>query len=338
MTYHLTHDPEPATNAAALDDALAAAVASFSADLAKGDLHALSIAGESADLATMGDHATRILGGAREIFVLGMGGSSLAGRALVSLRNDAPGDVTIRFLNNIDPVTWHNAFRDGDLTTARFLVISKSGGTAETLAQCLLALDMVTSAGQTPRDCVTVVIQPGPSPLRTLAEQHDLPVLEHPPGISGRFAALSLVGLLPALLAGLDAAAVRRGAVSVLDDLAQSGVASAPARGARAIACHEQGQVGVQVLMPYGDVLRPLARWWVQLWGESLGKDGQGSTPLATVGVTDQHSQLQLWRDGTHRHMLTMLAMKLPLDTGPMATGDPELAYLNGRTKRPARP
>ncbi len=332
MTYHLTHDPEPATNAAALDDALAAAVASFSADLAKGDLHALSIAGESADLATMGDHATRILGGAREIFVLGMGGSSLAGRALVSLRNDAPGDVTIRFLNNIDPVTWHNAFRDGDLTTARFLVISKSGGTAETLAQCLLALDMVTSAGQTPRDCVTVVIQPGPSPLRTLAEQHDLPVLEHPPGISGRFAALSLVGLLPALLAGLDAAAVRRGAVSVLDDLAQSGVASAPARGARAIACHEQGQVGVQVLMPYGDVLRPLARWWVQLWGESLGKDGQGSTPLATVGVTDQHSQLQLWRDGTHRHMVTMLAMKLPLDTGPMATGDPELAYLNGRT------
>ena len=332
MTYHLTLDSDQPDGTAASDDALASAVARLCGDLASGDLHALSIARETADLAGMQEHAARILRHANEIFVLGMGGSSLAGRALVNLRNDAHDDVPIRFLSNIDPQTWHNTFSARDLTGTKFLVISKSGGTDETITQCLLALEMATAAGHAPRDCITAVVQPGTSPLRTIAEQHGLPVMEHPPGIGGRFAALSLVGLLPAFLAGLDACAIRRGACSVLDDVARSGVESAPARGARAIASHEQGQVGVQVLLPYGDVLRPLARWWVQLWGESLGKDGKGSTPLATLGVTDQHSQLQLWRDGTHRHMVTVLARKLPVDTGVMATRDPNLAYLDGRT------
>ncbi|MGY8997050.1 MAG: glucose-6-phosphate isomerase [Alphaproteobacteria bacterium] len=332
MTYHLTLDPDLTEDAVAYNDALASAVARLSADLANGDLHALSIAGETADLIQLQDHATRILSDASEVFVLGMGGSSLAGRALVALRNDAPGDVAIRFLNNIDPRTWNSTFSARDLARTQFLVISKSGGTAETIAQCLLTLEMVTVAGRRPRDCITVVIQPGPSPLRTIAEQHGLPALEHPAGIGGRFAALSLVGLLPAMLAGLDAGAIRRGARFVLDDVAKLGVESAPARGARVIASHERNQVGVQALLSYGDVLRPLTRWWVQLWGESLGKDGQGSTPLATVGVTDQHSQLQLWRDGTHRHMVTVLATTLPVDTGVMTTGDPDLAYLNGRT------
>ena len=136
---------------------------------------------------------------------------------------------------------------------------------------------------------------------------------------------LSLVGMLPALIAGLDAAAVRAGAGAVLSDVLATGdPASCPPVAGAALAvglARERGAV-MSVLFPYIDRLAPFALWYRQLWAESLGKDGLGTTPLRAMGTVDQHSQLQLYLDGPADKMFTVI-MGPSAGTGPLI--DPDL-------------
>ncbi len=148
---------------------------------------------------------------------------------------------------------------------------------------------------------------------------------------------LSNVGLLPALIAGLDAAALRQGAATVLDaTLAATDPASAPpALGAAlAVALAERRAIATIVLMPYVDRLAAFGLWFRQLWAESLGKDGKGTTPVRALGAVDQHSQLQLYLAGPSDKMFTLLLLdqagageRVPPDLAQ----DPALAYLSGR-------
>ena len=264
----------------------------------------------------------------RRLVVLGTGGANLGGQALAAT---GPDTERLLFLDNGDGDRLDRVLGGPDLDGTGFLVISKSGATAETLAQAMLVLGSANPAA------VTVITQPGDSPARRLAARFDLPVLDHDPALGGRYSALSLVGLLPALFAGADGEAARAGAQAVLSAAleAPSPEQSAPAVGAAlAVAAMRAWPAANMVLMPYGPDLHSLGLWYRQLWAESLGKDGRGSTPILAPGPVDQHSQLQLFLDGPGGNLFTILEAPDPTPRrvdAALAEGI-GAGYLGGRT------
>jgi glucose-6-phosphate isomerase len=274
-----------------------------------------------------------------DVLVLGTGGSSLGGRALCALAGAHPG-TRVHFLENVDPDGFAAVFDGLDLERTGAIVISKSGATSETLMQFLACLarfrDAVGEAGLADR--FIVITEPTDNPLRRLAGRFGIPGLDHDPGLGGRYAALSLVGLLPAAVVGLEVAALRDGAAGVLEAAldAADPAHSAPALGAAvSVGLARKRAIAATVLMPYCDALGPFARWFRQLWAESLGKGGQGTTPVDALGTVDQHSQLQLWLDGPADKMFTILTGPAR-DTGDrvdpgLLAEDPDLAWLAGR-------
>lgn len=272
-------------------------------------LELLGIAKETADLDKTKPVIDAYSKDTSDILVLGIGGSSLGGKALQAIAPKRDGAPRVSFHDNPDPHSWEQTLKGLDLKTARFIAISKSGGTAETLMQVLTAADAIDKAGggKYLKYHFAVVTEPKPSPLLSFAQSIGARVLDHPLGIGGRYSVLSIVGLLPAILMGLDAHAIRAGAQSVLDAaLATDGEANGPLAGA---ALHHAfgARLHHTVMWTYADRLALLSQWWRQLWGESLGKDGKGSTPVGVVGPVDQHSQLQLFRDGPNDALYTII-------------------------------
>jgi glucose-6-phosphate isomerase len=277
--------------------------------------------------------------GLKTVVVLGTGGSSLGGQTLYALADAGfgpkAGAPKLYFLDNVDPVTFDQLLTRVDMTTTGFVVISKSGSTAETLCQFLICYPhLQKTAGY--KDRVVVVTEPGENVLRRFAEGESLQVLDHDPKVGGRFSVLSLVGLLPAMIAGLDVTAVRRGALAVLRTALVGKPADCPpAMGAAlSLALNEWGKTQT-VLMPYVDGLTWFAMWYRQLWAESLGKQGYGTTPIRALGTVDQHSQLQLYLAGPKDKMFTLILGDCS-GTGdvvsPQLASDPRLGYLAGRT------
>jgi len=251
----------------------------------------------------------------------------------------AAGPVRVHLPDNLDAQSLQDLLGRLDLKKTAFLAISKSGGTPETLAQTLVCLGAVAGAvGEAAAGSHFIAItDPGDNPLRRLAARWSMIVLNHDPGIGGRFSVLSLVGLLPALILGLDAAAVRRGAARVLDETlaADLPAKSAVAAGAALAKTAIDAGLRASVLMPYSDRLIDFAKWYCQLWAESLGKAGKGSLPVHALGPVDQHSQLQLYLDGPNIAHYTVLTCPAETDLPiPVAVGgnDPAYAYLAGRT------
>lgn len=297
------------------------------------------------DIVSAREALKKLSHGARTLVFFGTGGSSLGGQTLAQLGGwGIPGDEKhgsetrprTRFYDNLDARTLELSLAGLDLKTARFVVISKSGGTPETLVQIITAIDAVREAGleaQIPGLflAVTEPAQPGKTNgLRALCESFSIPMLDHDPNIGGRFSALTNVGLLPALARGLDVEALRKGAGAVVDVLlnADSVLDCDPAVGAAiAVGLAKERGVRANVMLPYSDRLSRFAAWYVQLWGESLGKNGQGTTPVAALGPVDQHSQLQLYLDGTPQHFITIIREKCD-GTGPRIA--PDLARLAG--------
>ncbi len=298
----------------------------------------LRLAGARADLADIEAAAARL---ARfdDLVVLGAGGSSLGGQTLAALADGRHDGPRLRFIDNIDPASLTRLIDGQDPARAGYLAVSKSGTTADTLAQTLVALEAQRRAlGDTLAEHFTVVTQPGASPLRALAERWGLPVLDHDPKLAGRFSVLSLVGLVPALAVGLDAVALREGAAQVLDATlrARDASQSPPAVGAAvSIGLARAHGITQTVMMPYVDRLTHFAKWYRQLWAESLGKNGQGTTPIDARGATDQHSQLQLYLAGPRDKMFTLIALE-SAGTGPAIPSgladDAGLGYLDGKT------
>jgi glucose-6-phosphate isomerase len=290
---------------------------------------------------------------ARTLVFFGTGGSSLGGQTLAQLGGwGIPGDdgnggqrerPRTRFYDNLDPRTLERALASMDLATTRFVVVSKSGNTPETLVQLIAAIEAVRAAGLGSRvpDLFLGLTEPGSAAtngLRDLCEALSIPTLPHEPKIGGRFSCLTNVGLLPALARNLDVEALRDGAGSVVKALldARAPQYFAPAVGAAVgIGLAEERGVKVSVMLPYSDRLSRFAAWYVQLWGESLGKNGEGTTPVAALGPVDQHSQLQLYLDGTPQHFITVVRENCA-GSGPRVA--PDLAkiahaeYLSGHT------
>jgi glucose-6-phosphate isomerase len=332
---------------------LAPDLARLQEDVRSKRLELLGIVDETADVAAARAALDRLSLDARTIVFLGTGGSSLGGQVFAQLAGwNIPGARTLgkgrhprtRFYDNLDGDTFAGALSELDLATTRFVVTSKSGGTAETLAQAIAALSAVKAAGLTDRIPelflgLTEPDVPGrTNGLRDLCGALRIPVLDHPTGIGGRFSCLTTVGLLPAMSRGLDAGRIRAGAKSVVNALmaASTPAQFAPALGAAvAVGLNKDRGVRTLVFMPYCDRLGRLSDWFVQLWAESLGKGGEGTSPVAATGPLDQHSQLQLFMDGPREHYLTVLRTPTA-GLGPVL--DPGLAaiagaaYLGGKT------
>ena len=290
------------------------------------------------DLARAREAAEKLENNTSDIVVLGIGGSSLGGKALLALRpRDAKGP-RVEFFDNPDPVSWAQALARFDLKTTRFVVISKSGGTPETLMQALTAADAIDKAGggKYLKDHFLAVTEPKKSALKDFAESVGAPVLDHPAGVGGRYSVLTVVGVLPAILMGLDASALRKGAGAVLAQALSNPASSVPSATGAALhhALAEQGRMRETVLWAYADKLHTMGAWWRQLWAESLGKDGKGSTPVAALGPVDQHSQLQLFRDGPNQSFFTILSTETK-GRGPVVPKERAaqlgLDYLAGR-------
>ena len=327
----LTLEPAIGTGGLAqaeLDAALAAMEAPLErlrAQAKDGSLPLLGLPAETADLQPVREAAARLKTGATDILVLGTGGSSLGGQTLAQLTGYGTAGLArlslephVHFIDNLDPLTYAALLERLPLKTTRFVAISKSGGTGETLLQTIAAISALRGAGIA-EDAIGAHFQglseparPGKTnALRALLEPFGVPFLDHHTGVGGRYSVLTNCGLLPAAILGLDIEALRRGAARALQPvLAGAPAAEVPA--ALGAALHRAAMAagkGIAVLMPYADKLALLTRWWVQLWAESLGKDGQGTQPVAALGPVDQHSQQQLYLAGPRDKLFTVITV-----------------------------
>ncbi len=248
----------------------------------------------------------------RRTVVFGIGGSSLGGEILVQAFGNRSRRHPVRFCDNVDPLTLVEV-TDEPVAETHFLVISKSGDTVETLAQFLSLLPRLEHPGAQPlRAQLTVITENPRGALAQIAQRLGLEVMPHPP-VGGRFSVLSVVGLLPAALAGADIDGLLEGARHMAGRCAQPNLDRNPAlwnAGAQYLQLARGRHQSVQ--MAYSDRLYPVTFWWRQLWGESLGKrdaagHARGLTPVVARGVTDQHSQLQLYLDGPDDKQFTFL-------------------------------
>src|SRR6476659_9757478 len=308
---------------------------------ADGRLPLLRLPETRGDLETIRDTARQLADRATDIVILGTGGSSLGGQTLAQLAGFAvPGVGSLRppprlhFIDNLDAHTYAELLARLPHATTRFVAISKSGGTAETLMQTIAALSALKDAGLQTRipDLFLGISEPAKSGkkngLRDLLGKFQVPMLDHDTGVGGRYSALTNVGLLPAAMLGLDVAAVREGAgLALAPVLAKKPAAQVPAAVGAALSVALSGSKSISVVMAYCDRLQRFTHWYVQLWAESLGKNGKGTTPVAALGPVDQHSQLQLFIGGPRDKLFTVVSVD-GAGHGPRIDG--ELARLAG--------
>ena len=305
------------------------------------ELPLLKLPARRDDLAALEPHAARFAG-FEHVVIMGSGGSSLSGKTLVALKDQGfgplPGRPKLWFMDNVDPATFAALIERLPLGRTGFIPISKSGGTPETIAAFLtLTSALEAKAGRSALAAnVMAITEATDNPLRRLATAMGCTILKHDPKVGGRFSALSLVGMLPAMIAGLDCAAVREGAASVLDPVlaAKDATGIAPAIGAAlSVGLARERGINITVLMPYVDRLNTFAFWYRQIWAESLGKDGNGTTPAVALGTVDQHSQVQLYLGGPADKLFTFLIQDTA-GQGPVLRpgSDKALDYLAGRT------
>ena len=283
----------------------------------------------------------------RDVLFLGIGGSSLGPISLLSaLKHRAKSGLNCRFIENPDPEDWRHQLAEMRPETTLVVPIAKSGTTFETLAQFLLALEWLGEARW--KTQVVAITDPVKGDLRKFANAAGIPTLPIHPGVGGRFSLFTPVGFFAAALAGHDVRAFLRGATAVKEFCDKSVEKKEFAKnplfllGPELIALYPQKKI--HTILPYSTELKSFGAWFTQLWAESIGKDGKGFTPLAALGAVDQHSILQLMRDGPDDKVTFFFQVsecendvKIPtlkkLATGPVAALDlPAFGILSGTT------
>src|SRR5689334_20819540 len=297
------------------------------------------------------DFASRVRGRYDDVVVLGIGGSALGPIALRtallapswnSLSSEQRnGQPRLHVLDNVDPHTIGALLDRLALERSLFVVTSKSGGTAETMAQYLVVRERLNTSTKDAKEHLVFVTDPTKGALREIANAEKISALDIPPAVGGRFSVLTPVGILPAALVGIDTGALLAGAGELAGQCGGTVLTANPAGLFATRQYLGDTKLGrhIQVLMPYSDPLRDLADWYVQLWAESLGKHrspgdaGVGPTPLGALGATDQHSKVQLFMEGPPDKTVTFVAVhELGSDLViPRLHSDvKELGYLGG--------
>jgi glucose-6-phosphate isomerase len=297
------------------------------------------------------------------VLVLGIGGSALGARSLLTaLRRPAWNELDdeareffprLTVLDNVDPTSVAAALQRIDPRRVLVNVISKSGGTAETMAQYLIVREWLEDAlGDAAHRHLVFTTDPERGALREIATRDGIATLSVPADVGGRFSVLSPVGLLPGALVGIDIEALLSGARRAVERADADDLLNNPAALYAALHWAADTELGarIDVLMPYTDRLRDFAEWYRQLWAESLGKrvdrEGRevytGPTPVAAIGATDQHSQVQLFMEGPFDKVITFAVVDdlgddirippPPDDVPGVAPLPPDLSYLAGHT------
>ena len=298
--------------------------------------------------------AAQAKGSCENLVVLGIGGSALGNIALQTALNPYMYNLDPKqrkgprlfVFDNVDPAQF-GSFLDwlGDKLDKTIInVISKSGRTAETAAQFMIVgqilLDKLGPKGY--KNQVVATTDPKTGTLRKIANQAGFRCLEVPDGVGGRFSVLSAVGLFSAAMCGIDIDSLLAGARDMDEKVSSTDFYKNPAAINAAVNYHfyTRGKK-ISVMMPYSYALKDLSDWYRQLWAESLGKAKDlagnqvhvGPTPVKALGTTDQHSQVQLYREGPNDKLFTFLEVakfEKDLQIGPAADCAPELSFLAG--------
>jgi len=300
------------------------------------------------------DYAASVRGRFRNVVVLGIGGSALGNVALHSALNspyhnlEPPAGLPRLFvLDNVDP-DLIGEFLDGfEPRDTLFNVISKSGGTAETMSQFLVfrqrLIDALGESGHAEHLVVTTDAEKGV--LREVVRREGYRSFVVPDGVGGRFSVLSPVGLVSSALVGIDIKGLLAGAAAMDEVCREAAFRENPAllHAACQWLLHERKHKPIAVTFSYSHRLRDTADWYAQLLAESIGKRKgrggedvfRGPTPVRAVGVTDQHSQVQLYVEGPFDKWFTLLSVDQPDHQVEIPGAYPDLeglAYLGGRT------
>ena len=286
--------------------------------------------------------------------VLGIGGSALgpiaAFQALCHLRHNELPKSKRKFPklyveDNVDPERMVALLDVLDLDKTVFNVVTKSGATSETMSQYLIIMDILKKKyGKDAKEHMIATTSSNKGNLIKIAKSEGLKTYYIPDGVGGRFSELCPVGLLPAAVVGIDIKKMLDGA-AYMDKLCKSkDIKKNPALLCALLQylAMNKGK-NISVMMPYADSLKYIADWYCQLWGESLGKavdnNGRevfvGQTPVKALGVTDQHSQVQLYREGPFDKVITLIAVENYRTTVEISNGCediPDVSFLCGHT------
>jgi len=333
----------------------AAALAGFRASFEAGRYGFPALPDDKELISAIVQYAKSAAGEFDTVCVVGIGGSALGAWALdCGLRGPHPlqkafstKNPRLVILDNVDPVFIANALASMNPKRTLVVPIAKSGSTAETMAALLVVQEWLTKAlgAKKALKRLVVVTSKERGDLKKFAVSHDLPTFHLPENVGGRFSVLSAVGLVPAALTGVDIRKLTKGAAAMTklcwnEDLKQN-IALRSALHHYLI--WTSRKKSIQVMFPYSNQLWGMAFWFRQLWAESLGKavnrKGKkvhvGQTPVAALGATDQHSQVQLYIEGPNDKVFTLLAVGKWADQGRIAkgkTGYDSFDYLTGQS------
>ena len=303
------------------------------------------------------DFVTQLKSRFDNFVVLGIGGSALGAialkRALTSpfhnllSKQEREGNLRLFVADNIDPDGFKALLRLLNPKDTVCNVISKSGETAETMSQFLIMKEWFEEKlnREEVKDHFIITTDKQTGNLRKIVNQEGYRDFIIPSGVGGRFSVLTPVGLLPAAAIGIDITQLLAGA-ELMDEVCQkSNVWENPAymNGVLHYLSDLKKGKRISVMMPYADGLKDVADWYRQLWAESLGKkyslSGEvvriGPTPVKALGVTDQHSQLQLYVEGPYDKVITFLVVEKYQEKINIPNLYPEMdgvGYLGGHT------
>ena len=302
------------------------------------------------------DYAASVAGRFRNVVVLGIGGSALGNTALQSALGSPYHNLTppaglprLYVLDNVDPDLIGEFLEHVDPSETLFNVISKSGGTAETMSQFLIFRQRLIEAlgEEAHREHLVVTTDAEKGVLREIVKREGYHSFIVPDGVGGRFSVLSPVGLVSSALVGIDVKGLVKGAADMDQRCRTEAFFENPALVHSAIQwlLHSKKQKSIAVTFSYSQRLAAMADWYAQLLAESIGKrkstSGEdvfvGPTPVRAVGVTDQHSQVQLYAEGPFDKWFTLLSVDSPDHAVEIPSAYPDLegvAYLGGHTLR----
>ncbi len=247
-----------------------------------------------------------------DTFVLiGIGGSSLGAECLIRAVKGHCSNFFI--LDNVDPDKFAQIISSIDVKKCCFNIVSKSGSTAETIANFMALIEATKDkiSWDEFKKRLVITTDPQKGSLRELSEKEKIASLNVPSNVAGRYSVLSDVGLFPAAYMGIDIDKTLKGAQKAHNATFKDDPFKNPALLIAGIhwLSYLKGK-SISVMMPYSERLSSFADWYRQLWAESLGKNGRGQTPVKALGTVDQHSQIQLYNDGPKDKIVTLISVK----------------------------
>lgn len=270
------------------------------------------------------------------IVILGIGGSMLGSKCILDCLYNKKSKIKVICVDNIDPYKIAEIDSSLNYPKTLFLVQTKSGSTPETIAQYAFFKDKIEKHSLVLNKHLVFVTDPGLNFLRRESLCYNITVFDIPANVGGRFSVLSSIGLLISELVGLKAQDLLSGAKYSLQNYSIQALELAFVQ----YSCSKKRQ-NINVIMPYSSRLAKFSEWTVQLISESLGKKfdlddkvvNTGITPLSAVGVTDQHSQLQLFKEGPNDKLLIFINILDHIEQPEIPQiSEPSLSYLSSKT------